>query len=195
MMAKIVKDGRPVAAHEQQQQTRIFGRFEQPQQLQQQQTWLRTSRTDRVKERAERLRSRVKSRIERHSNHRDMSNLEMNRRLVDRANLEAIDDSSIGAGYFTVEQKAKMNVFDDAQLWSQRCASVELGYEKRNTGNIPDCDCRTLGNTKIVMSKRMTTSTMKRCGRVETSATAQRVRSWWKIVEVVQIIHQKIFFK
>ena len=41
----------------------------------------------------------------------------------------------------------------------------------------PDCDCRTCGNTKKTsrwMSKRMTTSSTRRCGRVETSATAQR---------------------
>ena len=47
--------------------------------------------------------------------------------------------------------KAAMNVFDDAQFCDRRCASVELGYEKRNTGDIPDCDCRTCGSTKTVM--------------------------------------------
>ena len=38
---------------------------------------------------AERQRSRVRSRVERHSNHRDTTHLEMSQRLVDHINLEA----------------------------------------------------------------------------------------------------------
>ena len=90
--------------------------------------------------------------------------------------MERIGDWSIGAGHCIVEQKATMNVFDDAQLWSQRCASVELGYEKRNTGNslIEFTELVETRKLSCWMSKKVTTSTMRRCGRVETSATAQR---------------------
>ena len=60
-------------------QTMIFGSFQQSQQLQQQQTWLRTSPTDRVGERG-RGSGQGSNAIQ---SHRDTPNLEASRWLVD----------------------------------------------------------------------------------------------------------------
>ena len=90
---------------------------------------------------------------------------------------ERIDDWSIEAKCCVMEQKAMMDVFDgrcailepmmrecgawvrEAKHWQHLIAIAEL------------VETRKLSSW---MSKRMTRSSTRRCGRVETSATAQR---------------------